>query len=99
MDQRNREGHVGPLDYLFKLEPPISPVQEWDRGSPPFVAQNVIVLAKNFNLTKPQFDVLNRGLTFIPAIDIRGLNYKDKEIIFSLVLKVKFCSADLPNGV
>ncbi|KAK2814198.1 hypothetical protein Q5P01_000712 [Channa striata] len=34
------------------------------------MSQNVIVLAENFKLSKAQFDLLNRGLTFIPTLDI-----------------------------
>lgn len=41
-----------------------------EEGSRPFVAQNVIVLAKNFALSQAQYDLLNRGLTFVPSIDI-----------------------------
>lgn len=55
--------------------PPVSAVSEGDKGLRPLVAQNVIVLAKNFTLSQPQFDLLNRGLKFIPTVDI-GKNQK-----------------------
>lgn len=42
-------------------------MQEGDRGQRPLFFQNVIVLAKSFSLSQPQFDLLNRGLTFIPT--------------------------------
>lgn len=58
------------MDLIFKLGPPVSQVQEGDKGSRPLLSQNVIVLAKNFSLSKPQWDLLNRGLTFIPTIDL-----------------------------
>lgn len=32
------------------------------------LAQNVVVLAKNFRLTEPQLHLLNRGLTFVPTL-------------------------------
>lgn len=33
------------------------------------LTQNVVLLAKKFKLTRPQFDLLNRGLTFIPTLE------------------------------
>lgn len=32
------------------------------------LSQNVVLLAKNFKLTEPQYDLLNRGLTFVPTL-------------------------------
>ncbi|KAK2808422.1 hypothetical protein Q5P01_000626 [Channa striata] len=43
---------------------------EGNEGTQPRMSQNVIVLAENFKLSKAQFDLLNRGLTFIPTLDI-----------------------------
>lgn len=34
------------------------------------MSQNIIVLAKNFSLSKPQWALLNKGLSFIPTIDV-----------------------------
>lgn len=33
-------------------------------------SQNVMILAKNFRPTQAQFDLLNRGLTFIPTVNL-----------------------------
>lgn len=33
------------------------------------LTQNVVVLAKKFKLTEPQYDLLNRGLTFVPTLE------------------------------
>lgn len=35
-----------------------------------FVAQNVVVLAKNFELSRPQYDLLSKGLTFVPTLGV-----------------------------
>lgn len=32
------------------------------------LTQNVVLLAKKFKLTEPQFNLLNRGLTFVPTV-------------------------------
>lgn len=45
-------------------------MQAGNEGTPPLVSQNVVILAKNFKLSQTQFDLLNRGLTFIPTLDI-----------------------------
>lgn len=63
------------MGQIFKLDPPGSLGQEGAEGILPLLSQNVLVLAKNFSLSKPQFDLLNRGLTFIPTIDL----YKDQK--------------------
>lgn len=53
-----------------KLKSPISPLGEGHGGSEPLIAQNVIILSKQFTPTQAQLDVLNRGLTFIPTMDL-----------------------------
>lgn len=44
-------------------------------GVQSFQAQDVVVLAKTFRLTKPQHGLLSRGLSFIPTLDT-GRNQK-----------------------
>lgn len=44
-------------------------MEEGYEGLQPLLSKNVIVLAPNFKLSKAQYQVLNRGLTFIPSID------------------------------
>lgn len=39
-------------------------------GSQFLQAQNVIVLAQNFELSKAEYDLLSRGLSFIPTVDL-----------------------------
>lgn len=58
------------MGHVFKLEGPINPTEEGNQGSRPLSSQNVIMLAKNFTPSTEQFQLLNRGLTFIPTIDI-----------------------------
>lgn len=58
------------MDYYFKLTGPISPPGEGQRGSEPPTTQNVINLAKNFTPTQAQLDILNRGLSFIPTLNL-----------------------------
>lgn len=49
----------------------MSLAQGGTKGLGALLSQNVIILAKNFSLTKAQFNLLNKGLTFIPTIDIQ----------------------------
>lgn len=63
---------MGPL---FKLDIPLNPLGEGNKGSTPLLSQNVIVLTKDFSPSKAQLDLLNKGLTFIPTLDI-GKNQK-----------------------
>lgn len=65
---------------MFKLQSPVSLLQEGDKGSQPLASQNVVVLAKNFNLTKAQLELLNRGLTFVPTIDLTKNQKKQLEL-------------------
>ena len=58
------------MGHIFKLESPLSHTEEGNQGLPPLSSQNVIILAKNFTLSEEQFQLLNKGLTFIPTIDI-----------------------------
>lgn len=53
-----------------KLDSPVSLAREGHEGSKPLIAQNVIVLSKQFTPTQTQLDVLNRGLNFIPTINL-----------------------------
>lgn len=53
-----------------KLGGPISLSQEGQEGFTPRFFENVIILAKNFRPSQAQLDVLNRGLTFIPTLDL-----------------------------
>ena len=54
----------------FKLNHPLSLIHEGVKGVQSFASKNVVVLAKNFSLSRPQFDVLNKGLTFVPSLNI-----------------------------
>lgn len=58
------------MGEFVKPEIPLSPREEGDEGLRPLLSKNVVVLARNFSLTKEQEDLLNKGLTFIPTIDI-----------------------------
>lgn len=58
------------MDLHFKLVNPISLTEEGNKGSSPSLVQNVLILAKNFNPSKAQLDLLSRGLTFVPTIDL-----------------------------
>ena len=44
-------------------------------GQQLLIAQNVVVLADNFRLSRPQYDLLCKGLTFIPTAD-RGREHQ-----------------------
>lgn len=55
--------------YLFKLEPPPSPLGGNKLGSKRFFG-NVINLSKEFQPTKTQYNLLNKGLTFVPTLDL-----------------------------
>lgn len=44
--------------------------EEGGKGVKPLLSKNVILLAENFSLSKAQEDLLNRGLSFVPTIDI-----------------------------
>lgn len=52
-------------------------MEEGQRGSQPLSFQNVIILANNFYPTKAQLDLLNKGLTFIPTVNI-GKNQRNQ---------------------
>lgn len=56
------------MGVFVKLENPLSPLREGKEFSL-HSSGNVIVLAKNFRPTHAQWTLLNRGLTFIPALD------------------------------
>lgn len=55
---------------LFKLEGPLSRIQKGVDGPRSFARENVLVLAKGFSLSESQKELLNRGLTFVPTLDI-----------------------------
>lgn len=63
------------MGNFVKLNRPLSLIQEGIEGLQSFSAENVLVLDKNFQLSKPQRDLLSRGLTFVPSLDI-GKNQK-----------------------
>lgn len=58
------------MEQHFKLEIPSSRSGEQNVGSDPVAGKNVIVLTKNFNITRAQENLLNKGLTFIPTLDV-----------------------------
>lgn len=58
------------MGYIFKLVKPLSLAEEGDKRTRTSLPHNVIVLAKNFSPSKAQLDLLDRGLTFIPTIDL-----------------------------
>lgn len=43
---------------------------EGSKKEGPLHAQNVVVLAENFQLTQAQHELLNKGLTFVPTVNI-----------------------------
>lgn len=57
-----------------KLASPVSLLSEGVDRPPSLITQNVVVLAKNFKLSKPQHDLLVKGLTFVPTLD-RGRDH------------------------
>lgn len=60
-----------------KLDSPLNPQREGLGGDKPLIAQNVIILAKHFTPTQAQLDILNKGLTFIPTLDLqKGQKYQ-----------------------
>lgn len=63
------------MGTVVKLDRPLSSNQGGIEGPQSLVGQNVVVLAKNFHLSKPQQDLLSRGLKFIPSFGI-GRNQK-----------------------
>lgn len=58
------------MDIPFKLEDPQSPLGEGEEGLPFRSYGNVIILSKEFIPSKAQLNLLNRGLTFIPSLDV-----------------------------
>lgn len=71
------------MDGVFKLNRPLSLEQEGVNGSQSFLAQDVVVLAKNFHLTKSQHNLLSKGLSFIPTLDIG----RDQKVQFQFDLQ------------
>lgn len=63
------------MGNTVKLDRPLSLIQEGVKGPRSLSTKNVVVLAKDFHLSKPQHDLLSRGLMFIPSLDI-GRNQK-----------------------
>ena len=51
----------------IKLASPLSLSLEGGDGQQSLISQNVVVLAENFRLSRPQYDLLSKGLTFIPT--------------------------------
>lgn len=45
-------------------------MEEGREGCIPLIGQTVINLTKNFQLTRAQFDLLNKGLTFVPTVGL-----------------------------
>lgn len=60
-----------------KLDRPLNLIREGVEGLQSSPADNVLVLAKDFCLSKPQQDLLGRGLTFVPSLNI-GRNHKNQ---------------------
>lgn len=58
------------MEFVFRLEPPVGQQPEGYEGSQPLVFKNVVVLAKNFQLSPAQESLLEKGLTFVPTINI-----------------------------
>lgn len=69
LDQKDSRSYVGALVIIFKLESPLNLAQEGQKGYSPLGSQNVINLTDNYHLTRAQFRLLNRGLTFVPVLD------------------------------
>jgi len=63
------------MDFLNPGNP-LSPVQVGVERPRSFQGENVVNLAKNFTLSEPQYNLLSRGLSFIPIADI-GRNQKN----------------------
>lgn len=60
-----------------KLANPVSLGPEGVDEAPPLISQNVVVLAQKFKLTRPQRELLSKGLTFVPTLN-RGRDHKLK---------------------
>lgn len=58
------------MDGNIKLQSPLNLGPEGAQRQYPFHAQDVVVLAPNFQLTGPQHSLLSRGLSFIPTLNI-----------------------------
>lgn len=58
------------MDGGFKLQNPLSLEQGGTDGVQSGFAQDVVVLAKNFKLSRPQHSLLSKGLSFIPTLNI-----------------------------
>lgn len=58
------------MGVKVKLTGPISLSREGPEGFKPLFCGNVIILAKNFSPSQAQLDLLNKGLTFIPTLDL-----------------------------
>lgn len=63
------------MGNAVKLNRPLSLTSEGVEEPHSSSVENVLVLAKDFQLSKPQRDLLSRGLTFVPSLDI-GKNQK-----------------------
>lgn len=88
MDQGDGEGDVRPLDDVFKLPLPVSLEREGIEGSRVYHSQDVIVLAKNVSLSELQRDLLNKGLSFVPSLNI-GRDQKSQWDIQQYHRKIK----------
>lgn len=64
MDDCDGTGHVPTLDELFKCPDPLSPAQV-GVSRPHSLQGEVIVLAKDFQLSESQYNLLSKGLSFI----------------------------------
>lgn len=65
------------MDVLFKLQHPLSLDQYGGDSGLSLQGRDVVVLAKNFRLSRPQRELLKKGLFFVPALYI-GKNEKLK---------------------
>lgn len=63
------------MDAVFKLPRPLSLDQVGVDGINSSKAKDVVVLARNFHLSRPQWDLLGKGLSFIPSLN-SGRNHK-----------------------
>lgn len=59
----------------IKLAAPVRLFLEGDSISESLLTQNVVVLTKKWKLTKPQLDLLHRGLTFVPTLNKNKNHY------------------------
>ena len=54
----------------FKLHHPLNLKKEGVELTQSFSGKDVVVLAKDFTLSRPQYNLLRKGLSFIPTLDV-----------------------------